>query len=141
MVKNPPANAEDMGLVPGSGSSPGVGWQLTPVFLLGEFHKQRRLVGYSPVQFSRSVIWDSLRPHGLQHARLPCPSLSPGVCSNSCSELVMPSYHLILSCPLLLPPSISPSIRVFQMSQLFESGGQSIAVSAPTSALPKKSQG
>ena len=57
---------------------------------------------------------DSLRPHKPQHARPPCPSLSPRVCSNSCPiELVMPSNHLILCCPLLLLPSIFPSIRVF----------------------------
>ena len=59
---------------------------------------------------------DSLLLHGLQHARLPCPSLSPspGVCSNSCNtESVMPSNHLILCHPLLLLPSILPSIRVF----------------------------
>ena len=56
----------------------------------------------------------TLRPHGLQHTRLPCPSLSSRVCSNSCPlKLVMPSNHLILCCPLLFLPSISPSIRVF----------------------------
>ena len=57
---------------------------------------------------------DSLLPHGLQCATLPCPSLFPGVCSNPMSiELVMPSNHLILCHPLLLLPSIFPSIRVF----------------------------
>ena len=57
---------------------------------------------------------DSLWPHGLQHARLPCPSQSPRVCSNSwCIELVMPSNHLILCCPLILLPSIFPSIKIF----------------------------
>ena len=56
----------------------------------------------------------SLWPHGLQHARLPCPSPTPGVYPNSCSlELMMPSNHLILCCPLLLLPSIFPSIKVF----------------------------
>ena len=54
---------------------------------------------------------NSLRPHGLQHLRLPCPSLSPGVCSDSC-PLIQRCY-LILCCPLLLLPSIFPSIRVF----------------------------
>ena len=51
-------------------------------------------------------------------------------------ELVMPSNHLILCCPLLLPPSIFPSIEVFPVSPFFASGGQSIWVSASTSVLP-----
>ena len=54
-----------------------------------------------------------LQPHGLQHARLPCPSPTPGACSNSSIESVMPSNHLILCHPLLLLPSIFPSTRVF----------------------------
>ena len=56
---------------------------------------------------------DSLQFHGLQHVRLPCPSLSPGVCSNSCPLSVMPSTHLILCHSLSLLPSVFPSIRVF----------------------------
>ena len=68
----------------------------------------------SPVQFSRPVVSDSLRPHGLKHARLPCPSPTPRAWSNSClSKLVMPSDHLVLCRPLILLPSIFPSIRVF----------------------------
>ena len=63
---------------------------------------------FSSVHFSRSIISESLQPHGLQHARPPCPSPTPGVYSNSCL-----SNHLILCQPLLLPPSIFPSIRVF----------------------------
>ena len=63
--------------------------------------------------FSCSVVSDSLWLHRLQHTRLPCPSLSPGICSDSTSiESLMPSNHLIL-CHPLLPPSIFPSIRVF----------------------------
>ena len=67
------------------------------------------------VQFSRSVVSDSLRPHELQHARPPCSSPSPGVHSDSLTsiESVMPSSHLILCLPLLLLPPIPPSIRVF----------------------------
>ena len=70
---------------------------------------------YSSVQFSRSFLADSLQPYGLQHNRPSCPSPTPGVCSNSCPsiESVMPSNHLILCRPLLLLPSIFPSIRVF----------------------------
>jgi len=66
------------------------------------------------VQFSRSVVSDSLGPHWLQHARPPCPSPTPGAWSNSMSiELVMPSNHLILCHHFLFLPSIFPSIRVF----------------------------
>ena len=70
---------------------------------------------WSSVQFSRSVVSDSLRPHESQHARPPCPSPTPRVHPNSCPlmALVMPSSHLILCHPLLLLPSIPPSIRVF----------------------------
>ena len=65
------------------------------------------------VQFSRSVVSDSLQPHTLQHARLPCPSPTPGACSNSSIETGMPLNYLILCHPLLLLPSIFSSIRVF----------------------------
>ena len=58
---------------------------------------------------------NALQPHGLQHTRLPCPSPTPGTCSNSClfNWWCHPSNHLLLCCPLLLLPSISLSIRVF----------------------------
>ena len=68
------------------------------------------------VQFSHSVMSHSLQPHGLQHARLPCPSdsfLVHSLLKLMSIELVMPSNCLILSCPLLLLPSIFPSIRIF----------------------------
>ena len=68
---------------------------------------------YCSVQFSHSVVSDSLRLHGLQHARPPCPSPTPGAYSNSCPSSVMPSNRLILCHPLLLSPSVFPSIRVF----------------------------
>ena len=55
---------------------------------------------------------NSLQPYGLQHARLPCPSVYPGVCSNSC-PLSWWCNHCILCHPLLLPPSVFPKIRVF----------------------------
>ena len=63
--------------------------------------------------FSYSVMSDSLWPHGLQHTRLPCPLLSPNVCSNSCPLSQWCSNHLNLCCLLLLLPSVFPSIRVF----------------------------
>ena len=97
---------------------------------------------FSLVQFSRSVMSDSLRPHGLQHARPPCPSPTLGVYSNSCplswschttiSSSVIPfSFHLLSF----------PALGSLQMSQLFTSGGQSIGVSASTSVLPMNIQG
>ena len=67
----------------------------------------------SSLLFSRSVMSDSLQLHGLKHTSLPCPSPCPGVYSSSCPLSVMPPNHLILCCPLLLLPSIFPSIRVF----------------------------
>ena len=77
---------------------------------------------------SRSVMSDSLRPHGRQHARLPCPSLSPGVCSNSCPlsqwwYLTISSSAALYFCLQSFPASGS-----FPMSWLFASGGQSIWV-------------
>ena len=91
--------------------------------------------------FSHSVMSDSLQPHGLQHARLPCPSLSLRACSNSCSlswcchPTILPSV-IPFSCLQFFPASWS-----FLMSQLFTSGGQNIGVSASASVLPMNIQG
>ena len=83
--------------------------RIHPLNYLAMYHRTVMLL-----LFSSSVMSTSLRPHGLQHARLLCPSLSPEVCSKfMCMESVMLSNHLILSRPLLLLPSIFPSIRVF----------------------------
>ena len=70
---------------------------------------------HQSVQFSRSVLPYSLQPHGLQHARLPCasPTSLSTLFKLMSIKLVMPSNHLILCCPLLLLPSIFPTIRVF----------------------------
>ena len=92
-------------------------------------------------QFSLSVMSDSLQPHGLQHTRLSCPSLTPRACSNSCplSQWCHPTISssvIPFSCPQFFPSSGS-----FQMSQLFVSGAQSIGVSASTSVLPMNTQG
>ena len=97
---------------------------------------------FSSVQFSRSVMSDSLQPHELQHARPPCPSPSPGVHSNShpssqwCHPAISSSVAPFSSCPQSLPAWES-----FPVSQLFTWGGQSTGVSALASFLPKKSQG
>ena len=65
------------------------------------------------IQFSRSVVSESLWSHGLQQARLPCPSSTPGACSNLCPSSRWCRPTIILCCPLFLLPSIFPSIRVF----------------------------
>ena len=65
------------------------------------------------VQFSHSVVSNSFQPHESQHTRPPCPSATPRFHWLMSIELVMPSSHLILCCPLLLLPPIPPSIRVF----------------------------
>ena len=91
---------------------------------------------------SCSVVPDSLWPHGLQHGRLPCLSLSPRVCSNSCPlswwghPTISSSVTLFSSCPQSFPASGS-----FPVSQLFASGGQSIGISASASVLPMNIQG
>ena len=96
---------------------------------------------FSSVQFSRSGMSDSLRSHGLQHARPPSITNSRSLPKFMSIELVMPYNHLLLCNPLLLLPSVFPSIRSFQMRQSFASGGQSIGVSASTSVLPMNIQG
>ena len=91
---------------------------------------------YSVSQFSRSAMSSSLRPHGLQHTRLPCPSLSHGVCSNS-SPLSRWCHPTISSSVILFPSHLQsfPATGSFPMSQFFTSGGQSIGVSASALVL------
>ena len=92
---------------------------------------------FSPFEFQfSSVVSDPLWPCGLQDTRPPCPSSTPGVYSNSCPLAVLPSNHFIDCCPLLLPPLILPSIRVFSDKSALPPGGQSIGVSASTSVFP-----
>ena len=96
---------------------------------------------FSSIQFICSVMFNSLRPHELQHARPPCPSPTPGVYSSSCpsSRWCHPAISFSVSpfssCPQSLPASGS-----FPMSQLFASGGQSTGVSASASVLPMNTQ-
>ena len=95
----------------------------------------------SSVQFSHSVVSDSLWPHESQHARPPCPSQIPGVYSNSCPSsrwchpAISSSVVPFSSCPQSLPASGS-----FPTSQLFAWGGQSIGVSASASVLPMNTE-
>ena len=96
----------------------------------------------SSVQFSHSVVSDSLQLHESQHARPPCSSPSPGVHSNSspsspwCHPAISSSVVPFSSCPQSLPASKS-----FPVSQLFTGGGQRTGVSALASFLPKNTQG
>ena len=95
---------------------------------------------FSSVQFSHSVVSDSLWHHRLQYARLPCPSPIPRTCSDSCSlswwcHPTISSSVVPFFCLQSFPASGS-----FQMSQFFTSGGQSIGVSASTSVLPMNTQ-
>ena len=95
----------------------------------------------SPVQFSLSVMPDTLQPHEMQHARPPCPLPTPGVHPNSCPSCqwchpaISSSVVPFSSCSQSLPASES-----FPMSQLFAWGGQNIWVSALASVLPKNTQ-
>ena len=93
------------------------------------------------VQFSHSVVSNSLRPHELQHARPPCPSPTPRVYSNTC-PLSGWCHPTISSCVVPFSSCLQSfsSSGSFQMSQLFTSGGQSIGVSAITSVLPMNTQ-
>ena len=87
-------------------------------------------------------VSDSLQPHGLQHARPPCSSLSPGVCSNSCplSQWCYPTISFSVI-PFSFCPQSFPASRSFPISQLFASGGQNIGASASASVLPMNIQG
>ena len=98
------------------------------------------MAGVVALSFSRWVMSDSLQPHELQHAMLPCPSLSPGVCSNSCplSRWCHPtiSFSVTPFCPQSFPVSVS-----FLMGRFFESGDQSIGASVSASILMMNIQG
>ena len=93
------------------------------------------------LQFNHLVVFNSLRPRGLQHARPPCPSKTPRVYSNSypssrwCHPIISSSVVPFSSCLQSYPASGS-----FQMSQFFASGGQSIGVSASAAVLPMNIQ-
>ena len=96
---------------------------------------------YSVSQFSRSAMSNSLRPHGLQHARLLCPSPTPRAYSNSCPSSWW-CHPTISSSVILFPSHLQsfPASGSFPMSQFFTSGGQSIGVSASALVLPMNIQ-
>ena len=120
------------------------GHKLMPTWSIFVFTPDSRgkLSQFSSVQsLSRSVVSYSLQPHELQHVRPPCPSSNSRSSPKPMSpESVVPSNHLILCRPLLLLPSIFPSIRVFSNESALSIGGQSTGVSASTSVLPMNTQ-
>ena len=96
---------------------------------------------FNSVQFSRSVVSNSLRPHGLEHTRLPCPSPTPRACSNS--HPLNWWYHPTISSSVILFSfhfQSFPASGSFPMSQFFASGSQSIGVSTSKSVLPMNVQ-
>ena len=97
---------------------------------------------FSSVQFSHSVMSNSLRPHGLPHARPPCPSSTPGVHPNSCplSRWCHPTISFSVV-PLSSRLQSFPASGSFPVSRFFTSGAQSIGVSASASVLPMNIQG
>ena len=111
--------------------------------MASQIHKLKttKLYTLGKFQFSCSVVSDSLWPHGLKHARPPCPSPTPGVYSNSrpsnqwCHPAISSFVVPVSSCPQSLPASES-----FPMTQLFTWGSQSIGVSALASVLPMNTQ-
>ena len=98
-------------------------------------------VHIASVQFSHSVVSDSLQPHELQHAKPPCPSPTPGVHSESCpsSQWCHPAISSSVV-PFSFCPQSLPASGSFPMSQLFAWGGQCIGVSALASVLPMNTQ-
>ena len=114
--------------------------ELGVILLRGSFLIYKKPI--SSVQFSCSVVSDSLRPHESQHARPPCPSPTPGVYPNSCpsSRWCHPAISSSVV-PFSSWPQSLPASESFPVRQLFAWGGQSIGVSALASFLPKKSQG
>ena len=107
-------------------------------FTVTEGKRRKKWCGYKQcsVQFSCSVVSNSLRPHGLQHSRLPCSSPTPGACPNWCPSsrwchpAISSSVVPFSSCPQSFPASGS-----VPMNQFFTSGGQSIGASASVLAM------
>ena len=116
-------------------------WNLNPKPVLFYRMKLFHFPWYPSVQFSHSILSNSLWPHGLQHARPPCPSPTPRVYSNSCPlrQWCPPTISSSVV-PFSSHPQSFPASRSFQMSQFFTSGGQSIGASASASVLPMNIQ-
>ena len=110
------------GIFPTQGSNPGLLHCRQTLYHLSHQWSPRKINNssnkyqFSSVQFSHSVVSDSLRPHGLQHASLPCASPNPGACLDSCPSSQW--SHSNLCHPLLLLPSVFPGIGVFTNGSL-----------------------
>ena len=115
-------------------------WSLTSLALYHSFFFTVRYI-FSSVQFSHSVVSNSLGPHEPQHARPPCPSPTPGVYSNPCplSRWCHPTISSSVV-PFSFCPQSFPASGSFPMSQLFASGDQTIGVSVSSSVLPMNIQ-
>ena len=98
-------------------------------------------IDMASVQFSHSIVSDFLQPHGLRHARIPCPSPTPGAYSNSCplSRWCRPNIASSVI-PFSFCPKYFPVSGSFTVTHLFASGGQNTGVSALASALPMNSR-
>ena len=115
-------------------------WLNTRGLANAEMVKVRKVM-IGSVQFSLSVVSDSLQPYGLQHTRPPCPSPTPRACSSSCplSQWCHPTISSSVV-PFSSHLQSFPASGSFQMSQFFASGGQSNETSASTSVLPMNIQ-
>ena len=106
----------------------------------GKGWPRNEIIFYQSVQFSCSVVSDSVTPWTVARQASLSVTNSWSLLKLMSIELVMPSNHLIFCCPLLLLPSVFPSIKVFSISQFFESGGQRMRASASASVLPMNTQ-
>ena len=111
-------------------------------WLIASLRQELYRMNLGPLQFSRSDMSNSLRPHWLQHARPPCPSPTLRIYSNSCplSRWCHPTISFSVV-PFSFHLQSFPASGSFQMSQFFTSGGQNIGVSASASVLPMNIQG
>ena len=104
------------------------------------FYFFTKIIFYKRLQFSRSLMSESLQPHGVQQNRFPCPSPTPGVHPNPCPLSQWWSNHLISVVPFFSCLQSFPASESFPMSQPFAWGGQSTGVSASASVLPMNTQ-
>ena len=119
-------------------------WETSKSREIDKKHDKNVMIIVPSVQFSHSVVSDSLWPHRLQHTRLPCPSPNPGACSNSCPSsrwchpTISSSVIPVSSCLQSFPSTFQSGS--FLMSQFFASGAQSIGAASSASVFPMNTQ-